>query len=80
MITSPDFEAFLARVYVDGDFRARFLADPAGEAKRAGLSEAEGLALENIDRSGLELAAGSFQAKRTKKERRTGWFRRLLRR
>jgi hypothetical protein len=80
MITSPAFEAFLARVYVDGDFRARFLADPAGEAKRAGLSQAEGQALERIDRSGLELAAGSYNIKRNKKARRAGWFRRLLQR
>ena len=50
MITSPEFEAFLARIYVDKEFRTRFLADPSGEAKRAGLSAAEGLALENIDR------------------------------
>ena len=35
MKTSPEFEAFLARVYVDADFRSRFLAEPAGEAKRS---------------------------------------------
>ena len=80
MTTSPEFEAFLARLYVDGDFRARFLADPAGEAKRAGLSEVEARALESIDREGLKLAAGSYQAKSGKKARRTGWFRRLLQR
>lgn len=78
-MTSPGFEAFLTRVYVDADFRCRFLADPAGEAKRAGLSETEGLALEKIDRAGLELAAASYRAKRSNKARRTGWFRRLMR-
>ena len=82
MMTSPEFEAFLARVYVDAEFRARFLADPAGEAKRAGLSETEGQALEKLDRRGLELAAACYQAKRSNKvpRRRTGWFRRLLQR
>jgi len=80
MTTSPQFEAFLARVYVDPEFHDRFLKDPAGEARRAGLSETEGLALEQIDRSGLELAARSYKAKRSKKARRIGWFRRLLER
>ena len=80
MKTSPEFEAFLARVYVDADFRSRFIADPAGEAKRAGLSEEETEALERIDRRGLELAADSYHAKRTKQSRPTGWLRRLLQR
>ncbi len=80
MTTSPEFEAFLARVYVDGEFRSRFLADPAGEAKRAGLSAAEGAALEGIDRCGLQLAADSYRAKRTSQVHRAGWFRRLLKR
>ena len=80
MTTSPEFEAFLARIYVDGDFRASFLADPAGEAKRAGLSEAEAQALESMDREGLKLAAGSYQAKRSEKARQPGWFQRLLQR
>ena len=79
-MTSPGFEAFLTRLYVDADFRARLLADPAAEAKRARLSEAEGLALEKIDRTGLELAAASYHAKRKQKARRTRWYRRLLRR
>jgi hypothetical protein len=79
-MTTPEFEAFLARVYVDAEFRARFLHDPSGEAKRAGLSDTEGLALEKIDRSGLELAVRSYNAKRGRKVRRAGWIRRLLRR
>jgi hypothetical protein len=78
MTTSPEFEAFLARLYVDADFRQRFLEDRSGEAKRAGLSEAEGAALEGIDRNGLELAARSHKAKRSQKVVRSGWLRRLL--
>jgi hypothetical protein len=80
MTTSPEFEAFLARLYIDPDFRARFLQDPSGEANRAGLSETEGLALESIDRDGLELAAHSYDAKRRKKKPRASWLRRLLNR
>ncbi len=78
-MTTPAFEAFLARIYVDGGFRARFLADPSGEAKRAGLSETECQSLEKIDRAGLELAARSYDAKRGKRAR-SGWIRRLLNR
>ncbi|MEO8125608.1 MAG: hypothetical protein ABI822_00875 [Bryobacteraceae bacterium] len=83
MSTSPEFEAFLARVYVDAEFRLRFLADPLGEARRAGLSEAEAVALDEMDRGGLKLAAGSYQAKRNGKmtrERRKGWLGRFLHR
>ena len=58
------FEAFLARIYVDADARARFLEDPRGEAQRAGLTAPEAEALERIDRPGLALAAASFSRKR----------------
>jgi uncharacterized protein len=58
------FEAFLARLYVEAETRARFLADPRGEAERAGLDGAACQALQRIDRAGLELAAHSFALKR----------------
>jgi len=63
-MTSPKFEAFLAQLYVDAGFRARFLADPQGLGAGAGLSEAECEALGKIDREGLRMAAASFAAKR----------------
>jgi hypothetical protein len=66
-VTSAAFEAFLARVYVEPEFRAAFLADPLGVARRAGLSEDECQALAEIDREGLRMAASSFAAKRKKK-------------
>ena len=65
-MTSEAFEAFLARLYVDSEFRARFLAEPRNVAQQAGLNEAECQALESIDRAGLELASASFAAKRNK--------------
>ena len=72
---SDGFEAFLARIYVDAEARRLFLADPHGEATRAGLTrdEAEGLAA--IDRAGLELAARSYERKREAKApaRRSFW-------
>ena len=69
-MTSPNFEAFLAKVYVDPNFRRAFLADPRGVARTAGLSEAECDALAAIDREGLELASNSYAAKRKKRSPR----------
>jgi hypothetical protein len=67
-MNAGNFEAFLARIYVDPDARARFLTDPYGEAQKAGLTEEECEALGNIDRVGLEFAAQSFARKRTRQE------------
>ena len=64
-MSSPAFEGFLARLYVDRDFRARFLADPEGTARRAGLGCGDRAALRTIDRVGLELAAMSYEKKRS---------------
>jgi hypothetical protein len=66
---SPQFEAFVARLYVDETLRRRFLADAKGEASRAGLSPTEIQAVERIDRTGLELAADSFEHKRRQRAR-----------
>ena len=63
-MSAGNFEAFLALIYVDPDARARFLADPYGEAQKAGLAEEEGEALANVDRVGLEFAAQSSARKR----------------
>jgi hypothetical protein len=62
-MSSARFEAFLAKIYVDERARRKFLADPRGEAARAGLSEPEIEALERIDRIGLELLAKSLERK-----------------
>ena len=74
---TPVFESFVARLYVDSNARMRFLADPAGEATRAGLSSGEIAALTRIDRIGLELAAASFAQKRQQHARRLNPFVRL---
>ena len=63
-MSSERLEAFLAKIYVDEDSRERFLADPRGEAAKAGLRESEIEALEKIDRAGLILTAQSIQKKR----------------
>lgn len=57
-------EAFLARIYVDEKARARFLADPRGEAIKARLSPEQVEAVVKIDRDGLELFAHSLQRKK----------------
>ena len=66
-MTTPAFEAFLARIYTDEIIRAAFLRNPIETARNAGLSEPECQALAAIDRKGLQMAADSFAAKRRKK-------------
>ena len=68
-MTSPAFEAFLAKIYVDARARAEFLADPQTAARNAQLTDAECEALAAIDRTGLEMAAASFARKRKKSRR-----------
>jgi len=67
-MNTPALERFLARIYVDHEARMRFLANPRGEAERAGLNEHERMSLEKIDRTGLELASRSFAKKRKAKK------------
>ena len=66
-MSTPEFEAFLARIYVDSAARARFIRDPRGESLRAGLTQEQAAALEAIDCEALELTASSFRAKRDRK-------------
>ncbi len=58
------FEAFLAQLYVDESARAKFLADPHGEAIKAGLTTPEVEAVARIDRVGLEMLTKSLERKR----------------
>jgi hypothetical protein len=78
-MSTPAFEAFLARIYVKQETRDRFLVDPKGEALRAGLTEEQATALAGIDQTGLRLAASSFERKRMLKEagRNQSWLQRL---
>jgi hypothetical protein len=63
-MSASRLEAFLAQIYVDEEARARFLADPNGEAIKAGLTVQETEALARIDTVGLELMAKSLERKR----------------
>jgi uncharacterized protein (UPF0276 family) len=69
---SSVLEAYLARLYVDSEERARFMADPNTQARLAGLSAEERAELVAFDVTGLELAAESFARKRVEK-RRSRW-------
>jgi hypothetical protein len=69
-MSAASVEAFLARLYTNAALRGRFLADPRGEALRAGLDTADADALVAIDREGLVLAADSVAHKRTSARRR----------
>jgi hypothetical protein len=66
---SPAFEAFVARLYVDEALRRTFLTDAVATAERAGLTAEEIRAVQRIDRTGLELAAGVFEHKRRRGRR-----------
>ena len=57
-------ETFLACIYVDRDARAKFLADPRGEATKAGLTAQQVEDVIKIDRDGLELLADSLERKK----------------
>jgi hypothetical protein len=73
-------EAFMARLLVDAETRARFAAAPEREAARAGLTPADRAALATLDLEALELAAHTFAHKRARAARRptpTGWLRRF---
>jgi len=63
-MSSARLEAFLAKIYVNERARAEFLADARKVATRDGLTESEIIALEKIDRVGLELTARSLLRKR----------------
>jgi uncharacterized protein len=62
-------DALLARLYTDASARERWLADPDGEGRRAGLDDAGLAALRRLDRPGLELAAISYARKRAAQRR-----------
>ena len=67
-MNSPLFETFLARLYTDAVVRQRFVADPRGEAARAGLEAVQIEALAAMDFTGLAFAARSFDKKRAPKK------------
>ena len=57
-------EAYLARLLLEPEARARFAAAPSAEAQRAGVSEDDNRTLAGLDLEALELAAVSFAHKR----------------
>ena len=63
-MSDSQLETFLARIYVDQTARAKFLADPRGEATNAGLTAQQVEDVIKIDREGLELFAQSLQRKK----------------
>lgn len=77
-MTTPRFEQFLAKLYVDEEIRRRFTSDPRGTAMGAGLDPAEIEALAEMDWTGLELASRSYAHKRMANVRGDrGWPARL---
>jgi hypothetical protein len=75
-----DLERFWARLLTDVDFRARFIADPAGFAEQHGLSPEERDAVARTQIQDLQTAARSYAAKNAGKYSRSPdrWWRRWL--
>lgn len=63
-MSDSQLETFLARIYVDRNARAKFLADPRGEAIKAGLTAQQVEDVVKIDRDGLEMFAQSLERKK----------------
>jgi hypothetical protein len=76
-----DVETLLARLFVEGDLRERFLQNPGAIASRYGLSQDECSAMDAVSAPALETAARSYERKRTfKRDHAKGvglraWFR-----
>ena len=69
-MSTADVEAFLARLYTDEDFLARFLRAPDDVLSREALSAEQRAGLAAIDRSELILAVNLYRHKRdTRKPR-----------
>ncbi len=69
-MSTADVETFLARLYCDPDFLARFLRSPHEVLSREPLSAQQRSALAAIDPSELILAADSYRHKRVNRYRR----------
>jgi hypothetical protein len=63
-MSSPRFEAFLARLYSDREFLTHFMRTPEDVVREAGLDAREQQAALAIDRAGLLMAARSYELKR----------------
>jgi hypothetical protein len=68
-MSSPRFEAFLARLYSDPEFLTRFMRAPEEASREAGLDSREQAAAAAIDRAGLLMAARSYELKRGARRR-----------
>jgi hypothetical protein len=63
-VSDSSLERFLAALYTDPELQAKFLADPAGSARDAGLAPRDCAAVLRIDPTELRLAARSYARKR----------------
>ncbi len=63
-MSTPNLEAFLARLYTDEAFLQSFLANPAAVALSAALTKEETAEVLRINTADLQVAARSFARKR----------------
>ena len=73
-MSSPRFEAFLARLYSDPGFLGRFMRAPEEVSREAGLDLREQAAVAAIDRAGLLMAARSYELKRGARHGPRRWW------
>lgn len=66
-MTPLELEMLLARLYSDEALCRAVLADPVAAAREHRLSAAALEVIQELDRTGLELAARSFAAKRARR-------------
>jgi hypothetical protein len=79
-MSSPRFEAFLARLYSDSEFLGRFMRTPEEATREAGLDPREQGAALAMDRAGLLMAARSYELKRQARDGRgRQWLRWVFR-
>ena len=69
-MSTPLFEAFLAKLYTDAAFRTRFLSDRRGTAAAVGLTKEQIEAVVQVDAEELDLASHGFEKKRAKLRRK----------
>lgn len=72
-MSSPRFEAFLARLYSEPEFLSSFMHAPEETVLEAGLDPRERQAAVAIDRAGLLMAARSYELKRGARRGRRRW-------
>jgi len=77
-MSAQTLERFLARLYSDEPFRAKFAENPFECMRDCNLNDDEMSELTRIDMIGLTFASASYASKRARRKRKAGLIRRLF--